>query len=106
MDSEITQVAENSGKKEEILQKKIEDVFEMLRRERVQTAGLKQEIMQRENHIEQLKQSLRQQAAETKLARLENDALVKQTDYEKNLALKNGVPPPQMKSPAQANSRN
>mmetsp|Transcript_22807 Transcript_22807/g.35121 ORF Transcript_22807/g.35121 Transcript_22807/m.35121 type:complete len:94 (-) Transcript_22807:1094-1375(-) len=93
MDKEITEVAENSAAREAILNKKLEDSFETLRRERVGAASLKQEIMQRENHIEQLKASLRQQAAETKLARLENEALVKQTDYEKNymgqLQLKN-----------------
>lgn len=47
-------------------------------------ASMKSDMMQRENHIEQLKANLKQQTADTKLARLENLAVVKQCEYEKN----------------------
>ena len=40
--------------------------------------------MQRENHIDQLKTNLKRQSADTKLAQLENEALIKQCEYEKN----------------------
>lgn len=60
LDGEISQVADNCNSRESILQRKLEDVLEQLRRERVQNAALKSDMMQRENHIEQLKTSLKQ----------------------------------------------
>ena len=84
LDTEISQVADNCSSREQILQRKLEDVLEQLRRERVSNASMKSDMMQRENHIEQLKASLKQQTADTKLARLENLAVVKQCEYEKN----------------------
>lgn len=60
LDGEISQVADSCNSRESILQRKLEDVLEQLRRERVQNAALKSDMMQRENHIEQLKTSLKQ----------------------------------------------
>lgn len=84
LDGEISQVADNCSNREQIPQRKLEDTLESLRQERVQNAALKSDIMQRENHIDQLKTNLKKQAADTKLAQLENEALIKQCEYEKN----------------------
>lgn len=110
LDGEISQVADSCNSRETILQRKLEDVLEQLRGERVQNAALKSDMMQRENHIEQLKTSLKQQTADTKLAKLENQAVIKQCEYEKNSIgqqlkhikadlLKDGVKSPRLGEP-------
>ena len=41
--------------------------------------------MKKDNYIDQLKANIRSQQAEIKLAKLENEAVLKQTRFEKNL---------------------
>lgn len=77
MDKEISQVAADCSNREQILQKKLEDQMELYRQEKVQGAALKSEIMQKDNQVEKLKAEIRQWQADTKLAKLETEALVK-----------------------------
>ena len=71
------------GDKEIYIIKKLEDQMELYRQEKVQSAALKSEIMQRDNQVEKLKAEIRQCQADTKLAKLETEALVKQCEYER-----------------------
>jgi peptidoglycan hydrolase CwlO-like protein len=45
LDTEISQVADNCSNREQILQRKLEDTLECLRKERVLNAALKSEVM-------------------------------------------------------------
>lgn len=76
-------MATNCGNREQILQKKLEDQMELYRSEKVHNAALKSEMMQRENQVDKLKATVRSCQADTKLAKLETDALVKQCEYER-----------------------
>ena len=51
--------------------------MELYQQEKVQSVALKSEIMQRDNQVEKLKAEIRQCQADTKLAKLETEALVK-----------------------------
>ena len=57
--------------------------MELYRQEKVQSAALKSEMMQKDNQVEKLKAEIRQRQADTKLAKLETEALVKQCEYER-----------------------
>ena len=59
LDIEVSQMADNCSNREQILQKKLEDQGEMLRKERVQIAALKSDVMQRDNVIERIKSELK-----------------------------------------------
>lgn len=51
--------------------------MELYRCEKVSSAALKSEIMQKDNQVEKLKAEIRQWQADTKLAKLETEALVR-----------------------------
>ena len=57
--------------------------MELYRSEKVHNAALKSEMMQRENQVDKLKATVRSCQADTKLAKLETEALVKQCEYER-----------------------
>ena len=51
--------------------------MELFRNEKVQSAALKAEIMQKDTLIEKLRVQMKQYQTDTKLAKLETEALVK-----------------------------
>ena len=57
--------------------------MDLFRTEKVQNAALKAEIMQKENYVEKLKVQIRQSQADTKLAKLEAEAISKQCENER-----------------------
>ena len=57
--------------------------MELYRKEKVISAALKGDIMQKDNLIEKLRTQIRTANADTKLAKLETEAIVKQCEYER-----------------------
>lgn len=83
------------------MQKKLEETLDHLRVERERNANIKQEIIQRDNYIEQLKHRLKEKQADIKLANLENECMVRQCEYERRYASAKELKPDDVNTPHQ-----